>query len=137
MSQDDPRRELNLYLAETRQLFNSMDPSPFRERDLDHDAEEFIVSWAQEYHRKTPLKLLVHLGQPLASGLVERRVKVLLPKVGKRLGSAIPAVMAAARDGDVDGAERVHAVALTPGCRGWPSAAGNSRVRGGVAGSGR
>jgi isoleucyl-tRNA synthetase len=35
------------------------------------------------------------------SELVDRRVKVLLPKVGKRLGSAIPAVMAAAREGDV------------------------------------
>ena len=35
------------------------------------------------------------------SGLVERRVKVLLPKVGKRLGPAIPAVMAAARGGAV------------------------------------
>ena len=33
------------------------------------------------------------------SELVERRVKPLLPKIGKRLGSAIPAVMAAARDG--------------------------------------
>jgi isoleucyl-tRNA synthetase len=33
------------------------------------------------------------------SDLVERRVKPLLPKIGKRLGSAIPAVMAAARDG--------------------------------------
>ncbi len=45
------------------QLFNSMDPSPFHERDLDDDAEEFIVSWAQEHPRSTPLKLLVHLGQ--------------------------------------------------------------------------
>ncbi|MFL5755419.1 MAG: class I tRNA ligase family protein, partial [Chloroflexota bacterium] len=35
------------------------------------------------------------------SDLVERRVKPLLPRIGKRLGSAIPAVMAAARDGDV------------------------------------
>ena len=35
------------------------------------------------------------------SDLVERRVKPLLPKIGKRLGSAIPAVMAAARDGAV------------------------------------
>ena len=35
------------------------------------------------------------------SELVDRRVKVLLPKVGKRLGAAIPAVMAAAREGDV------------------------------------
>ncbi len=33
------------------------------------------------------------------SELVDRGVKVLLPKVGKRLGSRIPAVMAAARDG--------------------------------------
>ncbi len=37
-----------------------------------------------------------------SSDLVERRVKVLLPKVGKRLGAAIPAVMAAARDGAVE-----------------------------------
>jgi hypothetical protein len=35
------------------------------------------------------------------SALVERRVKPLLPKIGKRLGAAIPAVMAAARSGDV------------------------------------
>lgn len=50
------------------QLFNSMDPSPFHERDLDHDAEEFIVSWAQEHHRSAPLKLLVHLGQVPQTG---------------------------------------------------------------------
>ena len=39
--------------------------------------------------------------EPIRDGseLVERRVKVLLPRVGKRLGPAIPAVMAAARDG--------------------------------------
>src|SRR5258705_272078 len=31
------------------QLFNTMDPSPFHEKDLDSDAEEFILSWAQEF----------------------------------------------------------------------------------------
>ena len=36
------------------------------------------------------------------SSLVERRVKPLLPKIGKRLGSSIPAVMAAARAGAVE-----------------------------------
>jgi isoleucyl-tRNA synthetase len=35
------------------------------------------------------------------SGLIDRRVKPLLPKIGKRLGSAIPSVMAAAREGAV------------------------------------
>ena len=33
------------------------------------------------------------------SALVDRRVKPLLPKIGKRLGAAIPAVMTAAREG--------------------------------------
>jgi isoleucyl-tRNA synthetase len=36
------------------------------------------------------------------SDLIERRVKPLLPKIGKKLGPAIPAVMAAARDGAVE-----------------------------------
>ena len=36
------------------------------------------------------------------SELVERRVKVLLPRVGKRLGPKIPEVMAAAREGRVE-----------------------------------
>lgn len=50
-------------MAEIHQLFNSMDPSPFHERDLDHDAEQFILSWAQEYPSHAALKLLVHLGR--------------------------------------------------------------------------
>jgi isoleucyl-tRNA synthetase len=52
------------------------------------------------------------------STLVERRVKVLLPKVGKRLGSQIPALMAAAREGAVeirpDGSVRLAGVVLAP-----------------------
>ena len=40
-----------------------MDPSPFHEKDLDHDAEEFIVSWAQEYHLRDPLALGIHVNQ--------------------------------------------------------------------------
>lgn len=37
-----------------------------------------------------------------ASGLFERRVKVLLPKVAKRLGASTQVVMQAARDGQVE-----------------------------------
>ena len=35
---------IQVRLRELPQLFNSMDPSPFSERDLDADAEEFILS---------------------------------------------------------------------------------------------
>lgn len=54
---------IEVNVGEIHQLFNSMDPSPFHERDLDHDAEQFIVSWAQEFPAHAPLKLLVHLGK--------------------------------------------------------------------------
>lgn len=50
-------------MAEVHQLFNSMDPSPFHERDLDRDAEQFILSWAQEFPGRAPVKLVVHLGK--------------------------------------------------------------------------
>jgi hypothetical protein len=60
------------------QLFNTMDPSPFHEKDLDHDAEEFIVSWAKEFHPSEPVDLIVYLeklsNRPEAAHLVEQAV---------------------------------------------------------------
>jgi len=61
------RHVLDLYLAETRQLFNSMDPSPFLERDLDPKAEAYIVEWAREAPARVPLGLVVHLGREPAT----------------------------------------------------------------------
>lgn len=52
---------IELELREVNQLFNLLDPSPFHERDLNRDAEEFIVSWAQEYPLSQPLRLTIHL----------------------------------------------------------------------------
>lgn len=45
-----------------------MDPSPFHERDLDDDAEEFIVGWAREFPRRDPISLVVHVNQLPAQG---------------------------------------------------------------------
>lgn len=58
---------IEVKLTELNQLFNSMDPSPFHERDLDRNAEEFIVSWAQEHPQQNDLKLVVHLARRPAS----------------------------------------------------------------------
>src|SRR3974390_2939540 len=54
-------RQIELNLRDVNQLFNTMDPSPFNERDLDHDAEEFIVSWARELPLNDPASLIIHL----------------------------------------------------------------------------
>lgn len=56
---------IEVHVRELSQLFNSMDPSPFLDKDLDVDAEEFITGWARELPRDRPLALLVHLDQPL------------------------------------------------------------------------
>ncbi len=58
-----PLHIISLKLHEMTQLFNSMDPSPFIEKDLDDDAEEFIVSWAQEFSPHAPIKLRIYLDQ--------------------------------------------------------------------------
>lgn len=57
----DVAATLELHLAELRQLFNAMDPAPFRERDLDPDAVSYIVDWARETPANQPLALVVRL----------------------------------------------------------------------------
>ena len=52
---------IQLRIHELRQLFNSIDPSPFRERDLDPDCEEFIVSWAREVPPDRGLRVEIHV----------------------------------------------------------------------------
>jgi len=52
---------IEINLNRLSQLFNSLDPSPFHERDLDQDAEEYIVGSAEEIARQRPLALVIHL----------------------------------------------------------------------------
>lgn len=66
MQRDAPGEErpadcarIEVQVGELKQLFNSMDPAPFRERDLDPKAEAFIVGWASELRRDAPLALVV------------------------------------------------------------------------------
>ncbi|MGO9935567.1 MAG: hypothetical protein ACLPV8_27675 [Steroidobacteraceae bacterium] len=60
---------IEVRVAELKQLFNAMDASPFRDRDLDPDAEEFIVGWAREAPRAS--RLVLQVGLDRAPGLAE------------------------------------------------------------------
>src|SRR5271170_3612149 len=55
------KHRIEINLRDINQLFNTMDPSPFHEKDLDADAEEFIVSWAREFPLHEPVVLAIHL----------------------------------------------------------------------------
>jgi hypothetical protein len=54
---------IEVRIGELDQLFNSMDPSPFHEKGLDPDAEEYIVSSAKELPAAA-VALVVYLDQP-------------------------------------------------------------------------
>ena len=53
-------KAIEVRVEEIAQLFDTLDPFPFRERDLDKHAEEYIVSWARELPRNHPIKIVVH-----------------------------------------------------------------------------
>src|SRR3954453_19385090 len=49
------------------QFFDTLDPYPFPERDLDKDAEEYIVGWARELPRDAPISIVIHMPATEAS----------------------------------------------------------------------
>ncbi len=56
-----PEGKIEISVGKLQQLFNSLDPSPFHDRDLDHDAEEYIFGSAEEIALARPLRLIIHL----------------------------------------------------------------------------
>ena len=54
---------IDLNVRHSRQLFDTRDPAPFHERDLDEDAVEYIVAAAQEIPRTQALAVMVTISE--------------------------------------------------------------------------
>jgi hypothetical protein len=52
---------IELVLRNVMQLFNSLDPSPFHEKELDPDAEEYIFNAVVDQPKKVPVKMTIYL----------------------------------------------------------------------------
>lgn len=52
---------IELSVQDIAQIYESLDPYPFHERDLDRDAEDYIVGWARELPRDHAFRILVHV----------------------------------------------------------------------------
>jgi len=52
---------IEIRIKSVNQLFNSFDPSPFQERDIDDDAEEFIVGSALEHRHAETFRVVVQM----------------------------------------------------------------------------
>lgn len=60
---------IDIRLRTASQLFDGRDPAPFRERDLDEDAVDYIYAAAEEISPPTRLKLVLFLEEPTAPAL--------------------------------------------------------------------
>ena len=60
MTTANPENIIEIRVSEIAQLFHTLDPFPFREKDLDREAEEYIVGWARELPARRPFKIIVH-----------------------------------------------------------------------------
>lgn len=52
---------IDVRIARVEALFESLDPSPFHDRDLDPKATDYILGWAQEYPSAKSFILRIHL----------------------------------------------------------------------------
>lgn len=52
---------IEIKLREPRQLFDNLDPAPFHEKDLDANAEEYIVGAVRELGIRQSSKLVIYL----------------------------------------------------------------------------
>src|SRR5579862_6591369 len=76
---------IEVHVGELKQLFNAIDPSPFRDKDLDPKAEEFIVGWAKDLPRDATLALVVDLDREAGLAAV-----AFLPQTRRRGGLKPP-----------------------------------------------
>lgn len=66
---------IELRVDSIAQLFHTLDPFPFRERDLDKEAEEFIVGWARELAADRSIKIIVHFSEAEAQTKAARELE--------------------------------------------------------------
>jgi hypothetical protein len=69
---------IEVKLSSIMQLYNSFDPAPFHEKELDTDAEKYIIETIKDLPAKTDLKLVIYLPPELSGS-----------EGAKTLGSAI------------------------------------------------
>lgn len=50
------------------QLFHTLDPYPFREKDLAEEAEDYIVDWAREMPGNRSIRIVVHIPDTESQG---------------------------------------------------------------------
>jgi len=71
---EDGRILIEIKLTSVLQLFNSFDPAPFHEKELDPAAEHYIVDTVKDFPRKTRFRILIYLPPDIAATEQARKI---------------------------------------------------------------
>jgi hypothetical protein len=67
--------QIEISINSSEQLFNSYDPAPFRERELDPNAERYIISAGKKIPLPLAIELLIHLPAQQISEAAQRQIE--------------------------------------------------------------
>jgi hypothetical protein len=88
---------IDVRVREVGQLFNSMDPSPFRERELDDNAEAYIVDSVKELGPKSASAIVIHVDQsailPHAQEFIASAIRIHFARRSKVLRQSLRRMM--------------------------------------------
>jgi hypothetical protein len=70
----DGRILIEITLSSVIQLFNSYDPAPFHDKELNSAAEHYIVDTIKDFPKKTAFKIIIYLPPDIA--ITERAQKI-------------------------------------------------------------
>ncbi|MDH2344133.1 MULTISPECIES: hypothetical protein [unclassified Bradyrhizobium] len=62
------RASIEIRAEKIMQLFDTLDPLPYPQKDLAETTENFIVGWARELPRAQPIEIVVHVPAAEATG---------------------------------------------------------------------
>ncbi|MGB8219039.1 MAG: hypothetical protein WCE46_01500 [Methanoregula sp.] len=74
----DGRVLIEIKLTSVIQLFNSFDPAPFYEKEIDTEAEHYIVDTVQDFPAKTKFMIHIYLPPPLVES---QEAKKIIPAI--------------------------------------------------------
>jgi hypothetical protein len=89
MPDANPENIIELRVDGIAQLFNTLDPFPFRERDLAHDVEEFVVGWARELNPNKPITIVVDFPETEAQTRAARELSVAFSRYFSERADAV------------------------------------------------
>jgi len=58
---EDGKVLIEIKLSSIIQLYNSFDPAPFYEKELDREAEQYIVDIVRDFPKKTEFRIVIYL----------------------------------------------------------------------------